>query len=116
MLSLGGAPTQSWAYRACVVQGTQQIYVAILWYWGASLTQLSSNGISSSSLATSTSRVTGITTPIALLLWAVGAILYFGLPNYFRQAPGKVPSFYTSLTRRRIVLVSTFSLSLHAYL
>ena len=39
-----------------------------------------------------------------MLLWAIGLLLIFGLPNYYRQKPGKVPSFYKSLFRRKIVL------------
>lgn len=39
-----------------------------------------------------------------MLLWAIGLLLIFGLPNYYRQSPGKVPSFYKSLFRRKIVL------------
>lgn len=34
----------------------------------------------------------------------MGLIIYFGLPNYYRQTPGKVPSFYKSVFRRKIVL------------
>jgi alpha-1,3-glucan synthase len=30
--------------------------------------------------------------------------VYFGLPNYYRQTPGKVPSFYKSLFRRKIIV------------
>ena len=30
----GGAPVVAWVYRACVIQGTQQVYVAALWWWG----------------------------------------------------------------------------------
>jgi alpha-1,3-glucan synthase len=37
-------------------------------------------------------------------MWIVGAILFVGLPDYYRQAPGKVPSFLVSLFRRKIVL------------
>lgn len=42
--------------------------------------------------------------PITVLLWGIGVLLIFGLPNYYRQKPGKVPSFYKSLLRRKIVL------------
>ena len=42
--------------------------------------------------------------PIAIFLWAVGLLLLFGLPNYYRQTPGKVASFYKSVFRRKIVL------------
>ena len=43
---------------------------------------------------------------MAVLMWAVGIILYLGLPNYYRRQPGNVPSFYRSLIRRKSVLVS----------
>jgi alpha-1,3-glucan synthase len=47
--------------------------------------------------------MTAITLPIAVGLWAIGLTMYFGLPNYYRQVPGKVPSFYKSLFRRKII-------------
>src|ERR1700733_13172775 len=102
---IGGTRTETWALRACLIQGTQQIYVALLWYWGSSLTRLSTAGVRASSLLTSTRTITAITTPIAVFLWAVGLILFFGLPKYYRQTPGKVPSFYTALLHRKVVLV-----------
>lgn len=42
--------------------------------------------------------------PIAIFLWAIGLLLYFGLPNYYRQTSGKVPSFYKTVFRRKIIL------------
>lgn len=106
----GGAPVKAWVYRACVIQGTQQAYVVALWYWGdilsknvtANITQ--SGGISVSGSFANSWVLTAITLPIAVLLWIVGALLYFGLPDYYRQAPGAVPSFYKSLFRRKIIL------------
>ena len=32
-----GAATEVWMLRACIVQGSQQIWVAALWYWGHNL-------------------------------------------------------------------------------
>lgn len=32
-----GAATEVWMLRACIVQGSQQIWVAALWYWGFQL-------------------------------------------------------------------------------
>ena len=100
----GGAPTQSWVYRACVVSGTQSIYVAGLWYWGAELSSIVGAGLPSSTNVPNGPTLTAITTPIAVFLWALGAILYAGLPNYYRQHPGQIPSFYKTLTTRKIVL------------
>lgn len=34
-----GAPVKDWVFRACMIQGTQQIYVVALWYWGSTLTK-----------------------------------------------------------------------------
>ena len=101
----GGTPAQSWAFRACVIQGSQQIFVAALWYWGSTLTASSNaGGLSSSVLLTSSPKITGITTPIAIFLWSIALILLWGLPNYYRQQPGKTPAFYRALFRRKIVI------------
>jgi alpha-1,3-glucan synthase len=100
----GGAQVKAWVFRACVIQGTQQIYVVALWYWGSHLNKRTADGTTSSDPVSSTWKITAITLPIAMLLWAIGLLMWFGLPNYYRQAPGKMPSFYKSLLRRKIVL------------
>ncbi|KAA8645027.1 alpha-1,3-glucan synthase Ags1 [Aspergillus tanneri] len=101
----GGAPVKKWIFRACVIQGIQQAYVIALWYWGSTLTKASSEGLlSPENSISNTWKMTAICYPIAIFLWAIGLLLIFGLPNYYRQAPGKVPSFYKSVFRRRIVL------------
>jgi alpha-1,3-glucan synthase len=41
----GGAPVETWIFRACVIQGIQQAYVIGLWYWGSTLTKASSAGL-----------------------------------------------------------------------
>ena len=84
-----------------MIQGTQQIYVAFLWYWGATIDQAGKrNGPPFSSRI-----ITSITVPVAVLMWTVGAVVYLGLPNYYRRRPGNVPSFYQTLFRRKTVLV-----------
>lgn len=98
----GGAPVKSWVFRACVVQGTQQIYVCALWFWGASMTKSEAAGVTTNTIADSW-KMTAICVPIAVFLWAIGVLMYMGLPDYYRQAPGKVPSFYRSLFRRKII-------------
>ncbi|KAL8957027.1 MAG: hypothetical protein Q9193_005596, partial [Seirophora villosa] len=100
----GGAPIKAWVYRACVIQGTQQAYVVGLWYWGSTLTKASATSLTPISPIVDSSTMTAITAPIAILLWAIGLTVYLGLPDYYRQAPGTVPSFYTSLFRRKIIL------------
>lgn len=101
----GGAQVKSWVFRACMIQGTQQIYVVALWYWGSYLNRRNVDGlVTTSDPISSTWKITAITLPIAFLLWAIGLLMWFGLPTYYRQAPGKMPSFYHSLLRRKIVL------------
>lgn len=119
----GGAPVETWIFRACVIQGIQQAYVIALWYWGSTLSKASSEGLlTSDNTISNTWKMTyvfylwdisdiaanidhsAICYPIAIFLWGIGLLLIFGLPNYYRQKPGKVPSFYKSLFRRKIVL------------
>ena len=103
----GGTATQAWAFRACVIQGTQQLYIAFLWYWGSALTNNSSigNRIASSAYAAA------ITMPIAVLMFIVGTVVFMGLPSYYRNQPGRVPSFYKSILHRKVVLVSKLRVS-----
>ncbi|KAJ5894933.1 hypothetical protein N7495_006624 [Penicillium taxi] len=101
----GGAPVETWIFRACIIQGVQQAYVIALWYWGSTLSQASSSGtLDSDSMISNSWKMSAICYPITLLLCAIGVLMIFGLPNYYRQKPGKVPSFYKSLVRRKIVL------------
>jgi alpha-1,3-glucan synthase len=101
----GGSPVKDWVYRACVIQGTQQIYVVALWFWGSRLANSTAAGVvTTNSSVASTWKMTAISVPIALLMWTIGIILFIGLPDFYRQAPGAVPSFYKSLGRRNIIL------------
>ena len=102
----GSANVATWNFRACVIQGTQQIYVAVLWYWGSGLMKMTVDGVTTSALVQYGRQLTAITTPIAILMWAVAIVLFLGLPDYYRQTPGQVPSFYKSIMRRKIILVS----------
>lgn len=74
------------------------------------MTDLSDEGEGATTLVTYGKPLTAITVPIAILLWGIGILLYLGLPDYYRQAPGQVPSFYISVYRRKIVRVSWFSI------
>ncbi|KAF2462832.1 uncharacterized protein BDR25DRAFT_298919 [Lindgomyces ingoldianus] len=94
----GGAPIKSWIFRACLIQGTQQIYITALFYWGSTMTTSSANNT-----LTSSPKAAAITIPIAIFLFAIGVILLTSLPPYYHQSPGKIPSFYTTLLRRKIV-------------
>ncbi|TGO35925.1 hypothetical protein BHYA_0141g00220 [Botrytis hyacinthi] len=99
----GGSPVKAWVFRACIIQGTQQAYVVILWFWGSYLNRRQADGLGTS-FTTASPKMSAVVLPIALLMWAVGLVTFLGLPEYYRQAPGKVPSFYASLFRRKIVM------------
>ena len=59
------------------------------------------------STATNRSIATSkIAMPIAILMWINGLALLLGLPQYFRQDPPRIPSFYRSITCRKTILVS----------
>lgn len=98
--SMGTAPVKDWAFRACAIQGTQQLYIVGLWFWGDYLTSASAAGRAISY----TWQVTAIGIPIGVFLWAVGVVLFLGLPEYYRQKPGAVPDFYSSIWRRKIIV------------
>ncbi|KZV90231.1 glycoside hydrolase family 13 and glycosyltransferase family 5 protein [Exidia glandulosa HHB12029] len=92
-----GVATEVYTLRATAVQGSQQLWVAALWYWGDQL-----NG-----------RLPGKTAPwwIVIILWPLSIIcmgfafcLYRGLPDFYRQVPPKVPNFTKTLFRRKLVL------------
>ncbi|KAL4807069.1 hypothetical protein BDV18DRAFT_136820 [Aspergillus unguis] len=102
-----GAPVKEWVWRACIIQGTQQAYIIGLWYWGTTISQAVTRGVPGvQANITETWRMTAICMPIAVFLWILGLLVFFGLPNYYRQTPGKVPSFYRSVCRRKIILWS----------
>jgi alpha-1,3-glucan synthase len=117
----GGSTVRSWIFRACAIQGTQQIYIAALWFWGAYLSQQSAKSLTppeTTSTFLNSGKITAVCMPIAILLWGVGAAVYYGLPAYYRQIPGRIPSFYQSILRRKIiawffvtVLIQNFFLS-----
>lgn len=102
-LTEGGNPVRSWMFRACTIQGTQQLYIAALWYWGSYASNLENT--EGTSLITSSNRiVTYVTVPIAVLLWAICGVLFYGLPDAYRSKPGYVSAFYRSLVRRKVVV------------
>ena len=101
----GGAQIKAWVFRACVIQGTQQIYVVALWFWGAALSTRNAEGLPTNKYGViGTWKITAITLPIAAVVWLAGALLWLGLPDYYRQAPGKMPSFYKSAMKRKVIL------------
>ncbi|KAJ5902211.1 hypothetical protein N7495_002739 [Penicillium taxi] len=98
----GAVPVKDWMFRASLIQGIQQLYTVALWYWSSKVTAVEVKGVSTEAL--NSWRLTAVTMPIAACCFAIGVLLALGLPKYYRQAPGKILFFYTSLFRRRIVL------------
>ncbi|KAI0079915.1 glycoside hydrolase family 13 and glycosyltransferase family 5 protein [Panus rudis PR-1116 ss-1] len=92
-----GAATEVWTLRACIVQGSQQIWVAALWYWGNSL-----SGAKADSLPPW--WIILIVWPLAVMSFVFAYLMLYGLPDYYRQTPPKVPNFLKTLFRRKIVL------------
>lgn len=100
----GGAPVRTWVIRACAVQGIQQIYISALWYWGSLLSSYDSNGIPVA--RASGTVVSAVCLPVAALLIGLSVLTFLGLPNYYRQTPGSIPSFFKSIFRRKLIIVS----------
>ncbi|KUJ12806.1 alpha-1,3-glucan synthase Ags2 [Mollisia scopiformis] len=94
----GGSPVKSWVNRACIIQGTQQIYICALWFWGA---HLNSASYSTDPLS---KTMAYILIPLSVVLSSIAFLLLYGLPSYYHQSPGKIPSLFPSLFRRKIVL------------
>jgi alpha-1,3-glucan synthase len=94
--------------RACIVQGSQQIWVAVLWYWGYKLNTESAN-------YTPPWWICVIVWPLAAVCFLFCYLMIYGLPEYYRQTPPKVPNFYATLFRRKIVVWFFISIILQTY-
>ncbi|KAK2466883.1 hypothetical protein APHAL10511_001141 [Amanita phalloides] len=92
-----GAATEVWTLRACVVQGSQQIWVAALWYWGYTLNGRPDGYIPSWWIVL-------ILWPLSCMSFLFAYVMLYGLPDYYRQTPPKVPHFLKTLFRRKLVL------------
>ena len=99
----GALAVKDWIFRASLIQGIQQLYTVALWYWGSVVTDAEINGTATGSFGNSW-KLTAVTMPIAGLCATIGVLLALGLPQYYRQSPGRILFFYTSLLRRRIIL------------
>lgn len=76
----GGTPTQVWAWRAVVITGTQQLFITFLWGLGVSISRgdtLTSNP--------SPKVIFPICILLAAIFLGIGAVLFLGLPDYYRQ-------------------------------
>jgi len=92
-----GAATEVWILRACIVQGTQQVWVAALWYWGDKLKGAQPENITPWWIVT-------VVWPLSIMSFVFAYLMLYGLPDYYRQTPPKVPNFLKTLFRRKLVL------------
>ncbi|KAF8274895.1 modular protein with glycoside hydrolase family 13 and glycosyltransferase family 5 domains [Lactarius quietus] len=92
-----GAATEIWMLRACIVQGSQQIWVAALWYWGYRLQNVDSGNLAPWWIVL-------VVWPLSAISFLFAYLMLYGLPEYYRQTPPKVPSFLKTLFRRKLVL------------
>ncbi|GAB1317883.1 Cell wall alpha-1,3-glucan synthase ags1 [Madurella fahalii] len=109
----GGAPVRTWVIRACAVQGVQQVYISALWYWGSLLSSYDSNGIPIA--RASGTIVSAVCLPVAVLLIALSVLTFLGLPDYYRQTPGSIPSFFKSIFRRKLIICFLISVIIQNY-
>ena len=69
-----GAATEVWMLRACVVQGSQQIWVAALWYWGYML-----DGVGTDNQAPW--WIVLIVWPLSVMSFIFAYLMLYGLPG-----------------------------------
>ncbi|KAF3763907.1 family 5 glycosyltransferase [Cryphonectria parasitica EP155] len=97
----GGSTISSWIMRLALIQGVSQLYTIGLWAWGSAVSTAAADG-DSESIANSPVLL-AVCLPIAFLLWAIGTILYLGLPDFYRETPGPVPQLWKTLLRRKTI-------------
>ncbi|WDK22841.1 alpha-1,3-glucan synthase [Colletotrichum graminicola] len=98
----GGSTVPKWIQRLAIIQGLTQLYTLALWAWGSLVSEAEANSVAKPTLAGSP-WLLAVCAPAALLLWAVGAILYLGLPDFYREMPGPIPQLWLTLLKRRTI-------------
>lgn len=98
----GGSTIASWIMRLAIIQGFQQLYNLALWAWGSAISTAQANDTSSPSLATSPAML-GVCLPMAFALWAIGGVIFVGLPDFYRETPGPVPELWKTLLKRKTI-------------
>ncbi|GKT65805.1 alpha-1,3-glucan synthase [Colletotrichum tofieldiae] len=98
----GGSTVPKWIQRLAIIQGLTQLYTLGLWAWGSLVSEAEANSVAKPTLAGSP-YLLAICAPVALLLWAIGAILYLGLPDFYREMPGPIPQLWLTLLKRKTI-------------
>ncbi|KAI1946355.1 Cell wall alpha-1,3-glucan synthase ags1 [Ophidiomyces ophidiicola] len=109
----GGASVKDWVFRSCTIQGTQQLFIVFLWYWGSIMLKGISKGQNDGILGSW--QIHSVSFPFAGFFWLIGLIIYQGVPDCYRRPRSKVPSFYMSILRRNIVLSFLLSIFLQNF-
>lgn len=74
--SLQGSATSAWVHRSLIVQSLQQVWVALLWFWGQSL------NTTDPSLYHPPAWLAAVVWPASTVCALSGLLLYAGLPSY----------------------------------
>jgi alpha-1,3-glucan synthase len=86
-----------------------------LWYWGSLISSASAAGLLQQYSLANSPYLMALCGPIAILLWVVGGALFLGLPDYYRQVPGAVPTLWRSLIKRRTITWYLFAVVIQNY-
>lgn len=97
----GGSTIASWIMRLAIIQGVSQLYTLGLWAWGSAIS--SAEADSSNITLANSPALLGVCLPITLILWAIGAVLFVGLPDFYRETPGPVPQLWKTLLKRKTI-------------
>ena len=111
----GGSTISTWILRLALIQGVSQMYTVALWAWGSAISAATADGDTGSySLATSPYML-AVCLPIAVILWAIGLMLWFGLPDFYRESPGPVPQLWKTLLKRKTIAWYLFAVIIQNY-
>ncbi|KAI8241993.1 Cell wall alpha-1,3-glucan synthase mok13 [Colletotrichum sp. SAR 10_99] len=110
----GGSTVPKWIQRLAIIQGLTQLYTLGLWAWGSLVSDAEANSQPKPTLAGSPALL-GICLPVCLLLWAIGVLLYLGLPDFYRESPGPVPKLWASLVRRKTIAWYLLAVAIQNY-
>ncbi|KAL0934139.1 alpha-glucan synthase [Colletotrichum truncatum] len=110
----GGSTVPKWIQRLAIIQGLTQLYTLGLWAWGSLVSEAEANSQPKPTLAGSPALL-AICLPVALLLWAVGAVLFLGLPDFYRESPGPVPQLWKSLMKRKTIAWYLLAVAIQNY-
>ncbi|KAM0746951.1 hypothetical protein T439DRAFT_383591 [Meredithblackwellia eburnea MCA 4105] len=101
--------TSTWIWRACIVEGSQQLWVAALWYWGYRLRANNNQDVVQSRF------ILIATVPLAALCLTLAIVNFLSLPPFYHQSPGHIPRFIRALFHRKLVWWFLFSQVLSLY-